>query len=87
MATDESRVAALRRASTATAIVGGGFGLLGVALLYWYVYEAFGDMPTRIGWWAAISIVICVIFLLGYAIASDMVRGEERELHRKSSEK
>jgi hypothetical protein len=84
MATEETRVSMLRRTSSVTALVGGSFGLIGVVLLFWYVWEAFPDMPTRIGWWAVISIVLCVIFLLGYAVASDMVRSEERELKRKT---
>jgi hypothetical protein len=56
-------------------------------LLFWYVWEACPDMPTRIGYWAVISIVLCVIFLLGYAVASDMVRSEERERRRRLPEK
>ena len=80
VATDESRLLMLRRASSATALVGGAFGLLGVVLLFWYVWEAFGDMPARIGWWAAISIVLCVIFLLGYAVASDLADTENAEI-------
>lgn len=84
---DEARVSMLRTGAKAVAVIGGLFGLFGVFLLYWYVWEAFADMPGRIGWWAVISIVLCVLFLLAYAIASDMVRSEERELKRKASEK
>jgi drug/metabolite transporter (DMT)-like permease len=84
---DEGRVSMLRSASRAVAAVGGIFGTFGVLLLYWYVWEAFPDMPARIGWWAVLSIVLCVIFLLAYAIASDTVRSEERDQKRKLSEK
>jgi hypothetical protein len=85
--TDEARISMLRRTSTVAAGIGGLFGLAGVLLLFWYVWEAFPDMPTRIGWWAVISIVLCVLFLLGWAIASDSVRSVERDLKRKASEK
>jgi drug/metabolite transporter (DMT)-like permease len=84
---DEARISTLRMMTKLAGMVGGIFGFLGVILLFWYVWEAFPDMPTRIGWWAVISIVLCVLFLLGYAIASDSVRGEERELKRKAAEK
>lgn len=84
---DEARVSILRTGAKAVAVIGGLFGFLGVLLLYWYVWEAFAEMPGRIGWWAVISIVLCVLFLLAYAIASDMVRTEERESRRKAQEK
>ena len=84
---DEARISTLRTMARLAGMVGGTFGLLGVILLFWYVWEAFPDMPTRIGWWAVISIVLCVLFLLSYAIASDSVRSEERELKRKAAEK
>jgi hypothetical protein len=84
---DEARISTLRMMTKLAGMVGGIFGFLGVILLFWYVWEAFPDMPTRIGWWAVISIVLCVLFLLGYAIASDSVRSEERDLKRKAAEK
>jgi predicted lysophospholipase L1 biosynthesis ABC-type transport system permease subunit len=84
---DEERISTLRMMTRIAGAVGGLFGFLGVILLFWYVWEAFPDMPTRIGWWAVISIVLCVIFLLGYAMASDTVRSEEREGKRKAIEK
>ena len=87
MTMDEERISTLRMMTHIAGAVGGLFGFLGVILLFWYVWEAFPDMPTRIGWWAVISIVLCVIFLLGYAMASDTVRSEERERKRKSMEK
>jgi len=87
MTMDEARISTLRMMTGIAGAVGGLFGFLGVILLFWYVWEAFPDMPTRIGWWAVISIVLCVIFLLGYAMASDTVRSEERERKRKSMEK
>jgi len=87
MAADDTRMSMLRRTSAAAGMIGGVFGMAGVLMLFWYVWEAFPDMPTRIGYWAVISIVLCVIFLLGYAVASDTVRSEEREQKRKASEK
>jgi drug/metabolite transporter (DMT)-like permease len=87
MATDEARMSMLRRTSAAAGVVGGVFGMVGVLLLFWYVWEAFADMPTRIGYWAVISIVLCVVFLLGYAVAQDTVRSAEREQKRKAAEK
>jgi len=87
MTIDEARISMLRRTSSTAAVIGGSFGFIGVLLLFWYVWAAFPDMPTRIGWWAVISIVLCVLFLVGYAIASDIVRSEEREQKRKANEK
>jgi len=78
MVYDDSRISTMRSASKIAASVGAVFGIIGILLLYYYVYTAFEDAPTRIGWWATISIVLAVLFCLAYFMVSDTVRSMER---------
>ena len=84
---DEGKASKLRTGSKITAMVAALFGVVGILLLYAYVAAEFSDMPTRILWWAVISIVLCVLFLLAYAMVSDAIQSLERESHRKLFEK
>ncbi|MEM4728582.1 MAG: hypothetical protein QXH42_02315 [Thermoplasmata archaeon] len=59
------------------------FGLVGIGLLYYYIYAAFPDAPTRIGWWATISIGLCIIFFIVYFILKDTLQSMELERRRK----
>jgi hypothetical protein len=83
----EERTSNIRALSRLAALVGAILGLFGVFLLYVYVWVAFSDMPTRIQWWAVISIVLSMIFILGYVVAADTIRSLEREQRRKLTEK
>ncbi len=80
---EEGKASKLRTGSRITAMVAALFGIMGVMLLYAYVAAEFADMPTRILWWAVISIVLCVLFLLAYAMVSDAIQSLEREARRK----
>jgi nitrogen fixation/metabolism regulation signal transduction histidine kinase len=83
----EDRLNNLRQFSRLAAGAGAVFALIGVLLLYFYVWETFSTWSERLQWWAVISIVLAIIFVLGYVIAADMVRSMEREARRKLSEK
>jgi len=78
MALDEVRMSTMKMLSRMAAFMGGGFGLLGIFLMYYYVYMAFSDPAAQIGWWATISIVLCIMFLLAYFMVADSVRAMER---------
>jgi hypothetical protein len=56
-------------------------------MLYFYVWETFATWSERLQWWAVISIVLAMMFVLGYVIVADMVRSMEREQRRKLTEK
>ncbi len=75
----ENRSGNIRTVSRVAAMVGIAFGLLAVALLFSFVWVAFDDMRSRLLWWAVLSIVASLIFIIGYAVASEMVKGRERE--------
>ena len=75
----ENRTGNIRTVSQIAAMVGIAFGLLAVALLFFYVWVAFEDMRSRLLWWAVLSILASLIFIMGYAVASEMVKGRERE--------
>jgi len=83
----EDRLNNMRQLSKLAAGAGAVFALLGVLMLYFYVWETFVSMSERLQWWAVISLVLGIIFILGYVIAADMVRAMEREERRKLSEK
>jgi len=83
----EDRLNNMRQLSKLAAGAGAVFALLGVLMLYFYVWETFAKWAERLQWWAVISIVLAIIFLLGYVIAADMVRSMEREDKRRLSEK
>jgi hypothetical protein len=85
MAVEEDfRVDRMRMFSRFIGAVGALFGLLGILLLYGYVYVAFPLWsPEQLGWWAGISILLGIFFIIGYFIASDQVRTMERESKRK----
>ena len=83
----EDRLNSMRQLSKLAAGAGAVFALLGVLMLYFYVWETFANWSERLQWWAVISLVLATIFILGYVIAADMVRSMEREGRRKLSEK
>lgn len=83
----EERLVSTRQFSNFSAWAGATFAMLGVLMLYFYVWESFGSWSERLQWWAVISIVLSIIFILGYIIAADMVRNMEREQRRKLSER
>ena len=79
----ENRTGNIRTVSHVAAMVGIAFGLLSVALLFVYVWVAFDDMRSRLLWWAVLSIVASLIFIMGYAVAVEVLKGREREQRRK----
>ena len=83
----EERLNNLRLFSKLVAGAGAVFALLGVLLLYFYVWETFDNWSERLQWWAVISLVLATVFILGYVIAADMVRSIEREDKRKLTQK
>jgi hypothetical protein len=83
----EDRLNNMRQFSKLAAGAGSVFALLGVLMLYFYVWEMFTTWAERLQWWAVISLVLAIIFILGYVIAADIVRSMEREERRKLSEK
>ena len=83
----EDRLNNMRQFSRLAAGAGAVFALLGVLMLYFYVWESFSIWSERLQWWAVISIVLSIMFILGYVIAADMVRSMEREEKRKLTEK
>jgi hypothetical protein len=83
----EDRLNNMRQFSKLAAGAGAVFALLGVLMLYFYVWETFALWSERLQWWAVISIVLAIMFILGYVIAADMVRSMEREERRRLTEK
>jgi hypothetical protein len=83
----EDRLNNLRQFSKLAAGTGAIFALLGVLMLYFYVWETFSTWSERLQWWAVISIVLSIMFVLGYVIVADMVRSMEREEKRKLMDK
>ncbi len=83
----EDRLNNMRQFSRLAAGAGAVFALIGVLMLYFYVWETFSLWSERLQWWAVLSIVLAIMFILGYVIAADMVRSMEREERRKLSEK
>ncbi len=83
----EDRLNNMRQFSRLAAGAGAVFALLGVLMLYFYVWETFAIWSERLQWWAVISIVLSIMFILGYVIAADMVRSMEREEKRRLTEK
>jgi len=83
----EDRLNNMRQFSRLAAGAGAVFALLGVLMLYFYVWESFSIWSERLQWWAVISIVLSIMFILGYVIAADMVRSMEREEKRRLTEK
>lgn len=83
----EDRLNNMRQFSKLAAGAGAVFALLGVLMLYFYVWETYHGWSERLQWWAVISLVLAIVFILGYVIAADMVRSMEREGRRKLSEK
>jgi len=87
MAMDDSARTWMKFFARAAAAMGALFGLLGIAMLYYYIREAFPETTTRLIWWAVLSIVLSVLFLLAYFIANDSVRSMEREARRRIDSK
>ena len=83
----EDRLNNMRQFSKLAAFTGAVFALLGVLMLYFYVWETFEHWSDRLQWWSVISIVLATIFILGYVITADIVRSMEREERRRLSEK
>jgi len=83
----EDRLNNMRQFSRLAAGAGAVFALIGVLMLYFYVWESFVTWSERLQWWAVISIVLSIMFILGYVIAADMVRSMEREEKRRLTEK
>ncbi len=83
----EDRLNNLRQFSKLAAGTGAIFALLGVLMLYFYVWETFRTWSERLQWWSVISIVLSIMFVLGYVIVADMVRSMEREEKRKLMDK
>jgi hypothetical protein len=83
----EDRLNNMRQFSKLAAGAGAVFAMIGVLMLYFYVWETFANWSERLQWWAVISLVLAIVFVLGYVIAADMVRSMEREERRKLTEK
>jgi hypothetical protein len=83
----EDRLNNLRQFSKLAAGAGAVFAMIGVLMLYFYVWETFATWSERLQWWAVISIVLAMMFVLGYVIVADMIRSMEREERRKLTEK
>lgn len=63
------------------------FVFMGICLLYLYAYVAAPDEPTRIGWWAAITIVLAVLFGIVYLMISEYSKSLEVSVEREMRKK